>query len=77
MSPNVNCTFLLPLPLKLADKAVVLNYSDITMTSLYPFSVQVDWRVEIEVHLSKIRQEGLVPPQPDTQLVQKREEELK
>ena len=44
------------------------------MTSL---CVQVDWRAEIEVHLGKIRTEGLGPPQADTQLVEQREEELK
>ena len=39
--------------------------------------LQVDWRSEIEGHLSKMRLEGLSPPQADTELVQQREEELK
>ena len=39
--------------------------------------VQVNWREEIEAHLSKIREEGLTPPQADEELVQQREEELK
>ena len=39
--------------------------------------LQVDWRDEIEEHLSKMRLEVLSPPQADMELVQQREEELK
>lgn len=38
---------------------------------------QVDWRAEIERDLGKMRQEGLSPPQADTELVQQRQEELR
>ena len=51
----------------------LFSYYIVMMSSL----IQVDWRAEIEVHLSKIQQEGLSPLHGDNDLVEQREAELR
>ena len=54
-----------------------LSPPSLSPPTLSPPSLQVNWHDEIEEQLGKMRQEGLSPPQADTELVQQREDELK